>query len=250
VAADDGAGFAERLVRWSPPEPFPMELLATPCVPSGPDHAIDLRYRDGELSGNAGGKAVSVVLPRLKWERLATVAGSIEGKSVQADWRMVHVSARGGSDGYAAGLAGEVEGGEVAIETIVHFAPSGWPISHALVAGELSGLGFEARVTPDGCAPADGDAYVVSGGLYVGSERVAAKHARFVAPPPFPFAFYVTTNHIANRGVIRGHTSNGAVCVDCSLGFAGGRHVQCSGLFEGPSALLLLLVGTIVQWVH
>jgi hypothetical protein len=92
---------------------------------------------------------------------------------------MVHVGARGGSDGYAAGVVGQVEGGEVAIEAILHFAPSGWPISHALVAGELSGRGFEARVTPDSSAPTDGDAYVVSGGLYVGSERVAAKHARF-----------------------------------------------------------------------
>ncbi|MGA3220734.1 MAG: hypothetical protein ABSE77_16930 [Acidimicrobiales bacterium] len=124
---------------------------------------------------------------------------------------------------------------EVAIEAVLHFAPSGWPVSHALVAGELSGLGLEARVAPDGSAPADRDAFVVSGGFYVGSERVAAKHARFVVAPAFPFAFYVTTKHNSSRGTVRGHTSSGVVCIDCALGFAAGQ---------------LLLVGTIVLWVH
>jgi hypothetical protein len=249
VTPDDGAGFRERLVRWSPPEPFPTDLLAAQCIPTSPDQAVDLEYRGGGLSGNAGGQAVSVVLPTLKWQRRATLAGSIGGQRVHVDWQMVHVGAGGGSDGYAAGLAGRGEDGEVAIEAVLHFAPNGWPMSHALVAGELSGLGLEARVTPDGSVPADGDAYLVSGGLYVGSERVAAKHARFDVPPPFPFAFYVTTNRMS-RAAIRGHTSSGPICIDCALGFVGGRHVTCSGLFEGPTTLLLLLVGTIVQWVH
>jgi hypothetical protein len=40
-----------------------------------------LSNRDGELSGNAGGQAVSVVLPTLKWKRRATLEGSIGGQS-------------------------------------------------------------------------------------------------------------------------------------------------------------------------
>jgi hypothetical protein len=73
VTPEDGAAFRERLVRWSPPGPFPTGLLAAQCVPTGPDQAAELEYRDGELSGNAGGQAVSVVLPTLNWKRLATL---------------------------------------------------------------------------------------------------------------------------------------------------------------------------------
>jgi hypothetical protein len=59
----------------------------------------------------------------LKWKRRATIEGGIGGQSVQVDWQMVHIAARGGSDGYAAGLAGRVEGSEVAIEAVLHFDP-------------------------------------------------------------------------------------------------------------------------------
>jgi hypothetical protein len=165
VAPDGGAGFRERLMSWSPPEPFPADLLSERVFPADPEHAVELTYQDGELTGKAGRSEVSVALPRLKWQRRATLAGSVGGRPMLAKWRVVHVASRGGSDGYAAGLSGSLAGEVLDIEALLYFDPSGYPFSRAIVAGELSGLGLEAHVIPAEATGGGRAAYVVSGGL-------------------------------------------------------------------------------------
>ena len=151
----------------------------------------------GTSTGTAGGSKVSVAVPRLKWQRRATLAGSVGGRPTLAEWRMVHVASRGGSDGYAAGLSGRLAGEILDVEAVLHFDPSGYLVSRALVVGEVLGQGLEARVVPGEASGGAREAFVVSGGLYVGLERVSAKHARFAVASPMPFAFYVA--EIASR---------------------------------------------------
>jgi hypothetical protein len=162
---------------------------------------------------------------------------------------MVHVASRGGSDGYAAGLSGRLGGEVLDIEAVLHFHPSSYPVSRALFAGELLGQGFEARVVPGEAAGDAREAYIVTGGLYVGSERVSAKHARFAVASPMPFAFYVAVDSVLGRVALRGHTSSGAACVDIAATSGRGEPISISGFFEGPTEILLLLVATALQWV-
>lgn len=131
---------------------------------------------------------------------------------------------------------------------MLHFDPSGYPVSRALVAGEVLGQGLEARVVPGEASGGAREAFVVSGGLYVGLERVSAKHARFAVASPMPFAFYVAVDSVPGRVAVRGHTSSGAACVDIVPASGDGEPISISGFFEGPTEILLLLVATVLQW--
>ena len=233
---------------WSPPEPFPVDLLANLGAPPGSHHIVELRYGDGELTGTAGGSAVALALPPLKWQRQASVAGSCGERPALADWRMVHVGARGGTEAYAAGLSGHLGGAVLDIEGAVSFDPSGHPFRRAVVAGELLGLGLEAHITTGEAVGQAREAYIVSGGLYAGRERLQARHARFHGARSLSFAFYVATGGAAGRFFVRGHTSEGAVSLDLTPTNRAAGAVDARGFFEGPTAILLLLVGTAVQW--
>lgn len=95
---------------------------------------------------STAGRASGRGLPTLKWKRRATLAGTSGGRRVLVERQMVRVGARGGDERYTGGLAGQVEGVGVAIEAVLHFAPSAYPFSRLLVAGELSGEGLKQLV--------------------------------------------------------------------------------------------------------
>jgi len=233
---------------WWPPEPLPIDLLSPQPVRSDPGHAVELVYRDDELFGTAGGMAVSLALPRLVWKERATLAGSADGRPVLVDWRMVHVGARGGSDGYAAAVRGRMNGEDLAISAALHFDPSGHPVSRAAIIGELCGQGVQAQVVP--IEPDGTSSYYITGGLYDASGRVRPRDAMWGGPSSRPFAFYIKLDRGSQALVLRGHTSDGVASVDGTGDPAAPRQVRLTGLFEGPTPILLLLVGSAVQWVR
>jgi hypothetical protein len=166
---------------------------------------------------------------------------------------MVHVAFWGGSGGYAAGVTGSFMGEPLDIDAILDFELTGYPFTRAVIAGEIAGHGLEVMVTPvvAGLDSSSG-AYIVNGAMYADWDESAggAKMARFSRRPSLPFAFYIALNDAPNRLIVRGHTSSGPGYVDGALRFSGGRHVELTGLFTGPTGLLLLILGVTVQWLR
>ena len=63
------------------------------------------------------------------------------------------------------------------------------------------------------------------------------------------FTMYVSVNHVANLAIVHGHVSRASVYLDAALGHSGGPHVV-TGSYQGPPLLLLLAMGSIVQFLR
>lgn len=211
---------------------FPNELLPARSGDIPPSEAVALTYRDGTLSGTVGTDVVLVRLPRLKWETHASLSGSIASQPLVGQWTMDHRPSPQGSESYSAQLGGAVGSERVELQAELHFH-DGHPFDHATISGRIADEDVQARVEPVNGGLSQSDSFAIDASL--GRSE---------------FSIYVSVNHIPNLAIVRGHIAQAPVYLDAVLGHSGGRHVAVSGSHQGPLLLLLLPLGSIVQFLR
>jgi hypothetical protein len=55
---------------------------------------------------------------------------------------------------------------------------------------------------------------------------------------------------VPNQAIVRGHVSNIPIYINAVLRHSGGRHVTLAGSYQGSPHILVLALGSIVQFLR
>ncbi len=211
---------------------FPDEMISLPSGDLPPPQVVELIYRDDHLSGTVGADVFSLTLPRLKWAKQASLTGEIAGQPMVGEWSMVHRPSATGSDSYSAEVEGRYGTQPLRLQAELHFH-DGHPFDHATVTGVIAGEAVQARIEPVNGGLPRSDSIAVDGSL--GASELS---------------IYLSVNHVPNQAIVRGHVSNIPIYINAVLRHSGGRHVTLAGSYQGSPHILVLALGSIVQFLR
>jgi hypothetical protein len=205
--------------------PGTVETIGLSELPAGAK--VQLVYQDRRLlEGTIGTTEVSLHLVVL--QSRASARGLVGGASLTIAWDFIRTSPE--SPDIAATVEGVFADQPVDLRATFHFQPATW-LHHGDVVGNLAGSPLRAHVEP-----ADGGfdspaTVAIDGVLGMGT-----------------FSAFASVAADRTRGAVRGSVDGRPLVLDTGqvMGIRGST-LRVTGAFEGPPAVLLLAIGTLLH---